>query len=420
MIKDTSQQDTMLSSSKKTGLKVSLSILIAVIFITIAWQSFSSWQRNEISVAKEQLKLATVERGDLLRDIIATGKVVAANAPIVYSPEDGLVTLLVKPGDLVNFGQQVAIIDSPQLMAKLNQQKTLVQQLSADVSREKLAARRTELTLKQKAELAKVNLVAAEREWRRADISIKRHLISQIDYEESQDELAKAKLTAHHAEQEAKLAQDTLAFEVENKVLQLKAKQQELAELQRKVDELNVTSPVAGIVGNWLVEQKAKITSNESLMMIVDLSAYEAELQVPEAFAGDIGLGMSVEVNFGGETLAGKLASISPEVINNQVTTRVRIENTHNANLRQNQRVSARIILEQKHNVLMIRRGPFYQSGAGKVSYKVQENIAQKIAIVTGATSMSHIEVINGVKEGDVLVTSDLEIFENKAQVLLY
>ena len=276
------------------------------------------------------------------------------------------------------------------------------------------------MTLQQKAELAKVSLAAAEREARRAEVSIKRDLISQIDYEKAQDDLAKAKLTAHHAEQEANLTQDTLAFEVKNKELQLKAVSQELAELQRKVDELNVTSMVDGIVGNWLVEQKAKIASNQSLMMIVDLSAYEAELQVPETFADEIGIGMPVEISMSGSELQGSIASISPEVINNQVTARVRINDAGDINLRQNQRISARIILEQKQNVLMVRRGQFYQSGAGKLAYRVDENIAKRISVISGATSMTHIEMIEGVKEGDTLVVSDLEVFDNKAQALLY
>ncbi|XQW84238.1 efflux RND transporter periplasmic adaptor subunit [Thalassotalea piscium] len=420
MIKDTSQQDSPMETSHKSHIKMFLWGAVIVAIVVFGWQAFASWQSNELSVAREQLKLATVERGDLMRDIVTTGKIVAASAPIVYSPEAGLVTLLVKPGDLVTLGQNVAIIDSPQLMARLSQQKTLVQQLTSDVSREKLAARRTQLSLQQKSELAKVNLAAAEREARRADVSIKRNLISQFDYEQSQDELAKARLTSHHAEQEAVLAQDTLAFEVENKVLQLKAKQQELTELQRKVDELAISSPVAGIVGNWLVEQKAKINSNESLMMIVDLSAYEAELQVPETYADEIGLGMTVEISLAGKQLKGELASISPEVINNQVTARVRMNDTQDISLRQNQRVSARIILEQKQDVLMVRRGQFYQNGGGKLGYRVQNNIAERIQLVSGATSMSHVEIIEGAKEGDTLVVSSLNVFDNKDRVLLY
>lgn len=420
MIRDTSQQDTQVVVKQSNRVKqvVYVSIIAVILFIT--WQATSSWLSADKSIARDQLKLATVERGDLLRDIVASGKIVAANAPIVYSPEQGLVTLKVKPGDMVELGQKVAEIDSPQLMATLGQQKTLVQRLSSALNREKLASRRKQLEYQQKLELAKVDLAAAEREARRANQSIERNIISQIDFEQAQDELAKSRLRTQHAEQEARLAIDTLAFEVENKALELKAEQQRLAELQRKVDELDIMSPVNGIVGNWLVEQKAKVNNNDSLMMIVDLSAYEAELQVPEAYADELGLGMAVEVSMAGKTLYGQLASISPEVIGSQVTARVRMDKTQGAGLRQNQRVSGRIILEQKENVLMVRRGQFYQSGAGKLAYLVRDDSAERIAIESGVTSMSHIEIIEGAKEGDTLVISSLELFDDKARVLLY
>ena len=420
MIRDIGEQDTVMNNHKSSWLKKGVITLVAVSAILLTWQATSAWLSNEVSIAKAQLKLATVERGDLHRDIVASGKIVAANAPIIYSPEQGLVTMLVKPGDMVKSEQIVAQINSPQLMAKLNQQQTLVQQLTSALNREKLSARRKHLELQQKLELAKVDLAAAEREARRANSSIDRQLISQIDFEQAQDDLSRATLRAHHAEQEADLSKDTLAFEVENKALELKAQTQVLTELQRKVSELTVLTPVAGIVGNWLVEQKAKVSINQSLMMIVDLSTYEAELQVAESYADELGLGMTVEVTIAGKQITGQLSSISPEVINSQVTARVRMLTNEEAALRQNQRVSARIILEQKNNVLMVRRGQFYQSGAGKTAYQIKNDIAQRIALESGTTSMSHIEILHGVEEGDTLVISSLDVFDNKEKVLLY
>jgi len=418
VIRDTSQQDQVVttSKSKKKWIVITALSIAGVVF---AGQAMSRWLSVDHSVSKSQIRFAKVERGDMHRDISASGKVVAANAPIVYSAEQGLVTLHVKPGDLVKAKQVVAMIDSPILMAELQQQQTAVQRITSDVNRAKLDARRQQLALQQRLDVAKVDLSAAERESRRATISIERELISQIDFEKAQDDLAKSQLSYAHAKQEAELAKDTLAFEIENKTLELKTQQLMLSELERKVRELEIRSPVDGIVGNWLVEQKAKIERNQALMKIVDLSAYDAEIQVPESYADELGLGMSVEVNVSGTLLMGQLSSISPEVRNNQVTARVRISGESEISLRQNQRVNARIILEQKESVLMVRRGQFYSSGAGKVAYKVLGDNAERIEIQSGASSMSHIELLAGVEEGDTIVISNIDVFENKPQVLL-
>lgn len=273
-MRDTSLQDRQITERKSKWVKPTGIVFTLAVVIAIAWQSFSGWASVDHSVERKTVKLAKVERGDFIRDIAATGRVVAANAPVLYSPEVGLVTLLVKPGDSVEKNQVVAKIDSPQLLSQKQQQIALVEQLKAEISRVELSASRSSLRLQQQVEVAKVNLEAAEREYRRAEISIQKQLISQIDFEEAQDELAKSRLIAKHAEQDVELAKRSLAFEVENKELEYKQQQVALLELERKVMGLSVKSPVKGIVGNWLTEQKNQVQRNQELMKVVDLTAY--------------------------------------------------------------------------------------------------------------------------------------------------
>ncbi|WP_286264038.1 efflux RND transporter periplasmic adaptor subunit [Thalassotalea atypica] len=419
-MRDTSLQDRQITNHNPKWIKPAGLIVAGAIVIGLAWQSFAGWASVDHSVELKSVKLATVERGDFIRDIAATGRVVAANAPILYSPEVGLVTLLVKPGDSVEQDQVVAVIDSPQLLSQKQQQLAIVEQLKAEISRVELSASRSSLRLQQQMDLAKVNLEAAEREFRRAEISIKKQLISQIDYEEAQDELAKSRLIAKHAEQDVELAKRSLAFEVENKKLEFKQQQVVLLELERKVGGLSVKSPVKGVVGNWLTEQKNQVQRNQELMKVVDLTAYEAQLQISESYAAELGIGMNVDLTIGGHPLIGVLSAISPEVNNNQVTAQVKIRDKNGAKLRQNQRVNARILLEQKEDVVMIKRGQFYGSGAGKVAYVVNDSIAQRVDLESGSTSTGYVEILAGVNVGDTLVISNLSVFKGKERIVLH
>jgi len=419
-MRDTSLQDRKLTQQKSIWTKPVGLLAAGAIVIGLAWQSFSGWASVDHSVELKTVKLATVERGDFIRDIAATGRVVAANAPVLYSPEVGLVTLMVKPGDSVEQDQVVAMIDSPQLLSQKQQQIALVEQLKAEISRVELSASRSSLRLQQQMEVTKVNLEAAEREYRRAEISIKKLLISQIDFEEAQDELAKSRLIAKHAEQDVELAKRSLAFEVENKKLEYKQQQVVLCELERKVTGLSVKSPVKGIVGNWLTEQKNQVQRNQELMKVVDLTAYEAQLHISESYAAELGIGMNVDLTIGGHPLVGVLSAISPEVNNNQVTAQVKIKDNKGAKLRQNQRVNARIFLEQKEDVVMVKRGQFYGSGAGKLAYIVNDNIAQRIALESGSTSTGYVEILGGANVGDTLVISSLSVFKGKERIVLH
>lgn len=417
MIKDTSSQDTPVAQhTGKRRILVWLIISVsAALLLAYVWLNEHGATN---SVAKERIQIAEVASGSFTRDIAATGIIVAANAPQIYSPESGYVSLKVKAGDSVTKGQVLATVDSPALTNRLQQEQAELERLKGVLEGKKLDVRRQNLTLNRTLDLAKVELLAAQREDRRAQLSIAKNLISQIDLEEAQDDLARAKLNYAHAEQEVALGKDTLAFELKSVANQLERQQLIVAELQRKVASLNVVAPVSAIVGNLLIENKASVTANEGLMKLVDLSAYEAELQVPESYAQELGLGMTVELKIGNDTIAGRLSAISPEVNNREVTTRVRFSDQQVSGIRQNQRLSARILLEHKDNTLKVRRGAFMNAG-GHVAYKLEGEVAKRVEITTGANSISEVEIIAGLQPGDQIIISNYDSFERAPSILL-
>lgn len=416
MIKDTSGQDTLVRVSNTQKLKWPAGLGISALLMSaLVWASFSSDQASS-SVDARDLRFGTLTRGTLVRDIATTGKIVAANAPILYSTEQGVVSLLSQPGDEVERGQVVAIIDSPNLLSQLKQQQALLQGMQSSLERSKLDARRQTLLVSQSLDMAKVDLDAAQRESRRGELLIASKLISKIDYEKGKDDLHKAKLIHKHAIEEVDLMKDTLSFELQNSALEVDRQALVVLELERQLSALEIKAPVNGIIGNWLVEQKARIAPSQPVLTVVDLSAFEAELAVPEAYADELGLGMEVELNLGNISIIGKLASISPEVREREVSARVRFDDSETLSLRQNQRLSARVLLENRPDVLMVKRGDFLNLGGAQV-YALEGEIASLKDIELGVRSMSQVEVLTGGKEGDVWVISGSEAFKNADKV---
>ena len=86
MIKDTSGQDTVVEA-KRNITKVIVIASIALILIAFATRAFFSTPSASRSYERATVQIARVEIGDLVRDIISNGRIVAANAPQVYSPE---------------------------------------------------------------------------------------------------------------------------------------------------------------------------------------------------------------------------------------------------------------------------------------------------------------------------------------------
>jgi HlyD family secretion protein len=159
------------------------------------------------------------------------------------------------------------------------------------------------------------------------------------------------------------------------------------------------------------------VVANTALMTVVDLSRLEVELAMPESYAEDLGLGMSAEVRVGAVTATGKVSAISPEVVNNQVLARVRFDGEQPAGLRQNQRASARVLFEEKPDVLMLARGPFIEDQGGRYAYVMDGDIAVRRPITLGATSVSAVEIVEGLEPGERVVIAGTDNFRNAERI---
>jgi HlyD family secretion protein len=422
MIKDTSDQDTSIAPQKNKPKRFLLISISTLLLVTLIWQvapAASRWSQAQKSVSLDRVRIATITRGDFIRDISVLGRVVAAVKPTVYSPADGTISLAVEAGHEVKKDQILAKLDSPELTNKFFQQQAILERLKSSLARQKIQAKKQKLIDQKAVDLASVKLTTAKREKRRSDLGYKKNVINQIDFEKAQDDLENASLQYKHAVQDAELNSESLNFESKSISLDLQQQTLYVTELQRQVDGLTITSPVNGIVGNLSADNKTFLTKNQPILMVVDLSNFELEIDIPESYADDLAIGMAVDVKFEQQGFSARLVTISPEILNNQVTGRVRFNKEIPTKLRQNQRLSTQIILEHKSDVLQVKRGQFLDSSGGKFAYKVENGIAQKTPISVGARSLSHIELLNGLKENDQIIISNTDLFNSAKQVLL-
>ena len=399
---------------------ITAGLLGLVIAIWLILPAVQRWAGSSISVPKDRLRLAVVTRTDLVRDVSVQGRVIAAISPSLFAPADGTITLLVDAGARVSEGQSVATVDSPELQNQLQQEQASLDSLGVELDRQHIETKQKALNNRKNIDLTKVTLTAAERERRRAESGYKIEAISQIDFEKTKDDLETARLAHEHAVADAELDDDRLAFELKTRELQLGRQSLLVKDLLRQVDELNMRSPVSGIVGNLMVDQKAAVSQNQVVMAVVDLSAFEIEAQVPESYADDLGLGMDAEVLVGNQRFPAILVSVSPEIIQNQVTTRVRFSGEMPPGLRQNQRLTTRILMEEKNDVLTLQRGQFLDSGGSRIAYVLDEDsVAHRRSIEIGARSLAAVEIVNGLNEGEVVVISSIDQFRSADTVLV-
>ena len=375
-IADTSAQDVYLApkSSRNRNFIGGSALLLLLVVVWITLPVVKRWANTSVSVPLDRLRIATVMRGDLVRDVSVQGRVIAAIRPTLYASAAGSITLLVEAGSAVEKDQVLADVDSPALANRLKQAQSSLDQEAIELQRQRIDSRQLALEKRKQADLADVALIAARREKRRADQANELSVISVIDFEKAQDELRNAELSYAHAVADADLFDEKLAFELRASELALERRQLLVDDLQRQTDDLSLKSPVSGIVGDLLVEQKEAVSRDTPVMAVVDLSRFEIDAQIPESYADDLAIGMVAEIMLSGRTYAGRLVAVSPEIVGSQVAGRIRFSGEVPANLRQNQRLTTRILLEERPGVLMLPRGQFLESGGGRIAYVLTDD----------------------------------------------
>ncbi len=418
MIRDTSAQDRSVSTPPPGAAKHWLvrAGIAATALVVVGWTVWS-WAGSSGSVAGERLRYAEVTRGTLVRDAAVNGRVVAAVSPTLYAPAAGTVTLKINAGDTVKQGDVMAVLESPELDNELQRERATLLQLESEVSRQRILAQKASLLARRDADDAEVTRLAATRDLQRAQRGFELGAIPEVELLRAKDAMASAEIRAKHAGSAAGLETQDVALALKTQQQLLERQRLVTANLERRVDELNVRAPVDGIIGTLSVADRAVVAANTALMTVVDLSRLEVELAMPETYAEDLGLGMTAEVRIGAATALAKVSAISPEVVGNQVLARVRFEGEQPAGLRQNQRVSARVLFEEKPDVMMVARGPFIEDQGGRFVYVMDGSTAVRRPITLGATSVSAVEIIEGVQPGERLVIAGTDNFENAERV---
>jgi HlyD family secretion protein len=422
LIRDTSQTDRAISapptSPRRWIVRVAAAVgVLAVLAVFVP--GMARWFTAAASVSSERLRFAEVRRETLLRDVAAQARIVAARSPTLYAQAAGTVSFAVQAGQAVDLGTLLATVDSPELNSELQREQATLASLQAEADQQQIDNRRAALTKARELETARVTLRAAEREQQRAERAWATRAISEVDWLKAADALENARNAYGQAEQDVALDRDGLALQLASKRKAAERQRLLATDLQRKVDALAIKAPVAGMVGNLLVSERASVAANAALLTVVDLTELEVEVPVPELYANDILPGMVAEIVLSGARAAGEVRAISPEVVGGQVNVRVRFRDGTPADLRQNQRVQARIVIEEKPGTLLVERGPFVESDGGRFAWRVDGDRIVRVPISTGALAAGQVEIASGLEAGARIVVSDTSEFRDKTEVFL-
>jgi HlyD family secretion protein len=397
------------NNKKKRRKLIIWGSIVAVIVLLIAGGVFAA-TRGGTKI--DPSKLAKVEKGDLAKSVVATGKVTPITKVEVKSKASGIVKkLLVDYGDRVKKGQLLAQLDKVEIEAQVEQSKAALEAAEANLKSSQADSERAKVD----AEGPDVPLL--KRAYDRAVSMAKDGVVSTSALEDAQknyemalnkQNVSKAQVTvlkAKMAQSQAQVAQD----------------QANLKQLEEQLSYTDIISPIDGIVLSRDVQMGDAVSSilvlgsSATLVMTLgDTSEVYVKGKVDESDIGKVYLGQRARIkveSFKDKTFDGKVTKISPMgVEKDNVTTfevRVSIQNP-GGELKAEMTANAEIILEEHKNVLQIPEGAILYDKDKKASVEIPnpkgKDGKDKVAVNIGISNGAKTEVLSGLKEGDQVV----------------
>jgi HlyD family secretion protein len=361
-------------------------------------------------VPLERLTVAAVTVAPLVREVNAEGRVVAGTSLSLVAPATGTVVWQVQAGDAVQAGQLLGKLSSPELEARLSQERAHADSLAADLRRAGAEAASSRGAAQAQVATAELALQAAQWLEKRQRVALDAGASSALQWEAARDALARARIELDQARQSATLKTEALKYELEARQALFQRATTQAQELARQAGLLQLRAPQAGAIGQRLVGDGATVARDAVLLTLVDLTRLDVQLQVPESLVRDLQLGQQGEVMVAGRPVAASLVALSPEVVNGEVAARLRFaDGRQPADLRQNQRLSARVLLERRDAVLGVQRGPFIEQGGGRLAWVLKDGVALRRSVQLGAQSLDRVEVKAGLQAGEQVVVGGLE-----------
>ena len=357
-------------------------------------------------------KLQKVERGDLAKSVVATGKVEPITKVEVKSKASGIVKkLLVDYGDRVKKGQVLAQLDKVEIEAQVEQSRAALQAAEASMSSAQADHERSKVD----AEGPDVPLL--KRAYDRSVGMAKEGVVSTSALEDAQrnyemalnkQNVAKAQVTvlrAKIAQAQAQVAED----------------QANLKQLEEQLSYTDIVSPIDGVVLSRNVEMGDAVSSilvlgsSATLVMTLgDTSQVYVKGKVDESDIGKVYLGQPARIkveSFKDKTFNGVVTKISPMGVekDNVTTFEVRVSiNNATGELKAEMTANAEVILEEHKNVLQIPEGAIIYDKDKKASVEIPDTSGKdgkkKIAVNIGISNGAKTEVLSGLKEGDQVV----------------
>lgn len=368
----------------------------------------------------------TVVRGEMRREVSGNGVLVPEAIQLVQAESPGtVIRLAVQPGAAVEADTVILELANPELKQAAFDGEWAAR--AAEAQLEKLRVSVESERLQQESALASLrsDLKQASLEARANEVLAKDGLVPSIEMERS-------KAKAQDLEARVLIDEKRLKFAADSARAQLAVQEAEVEKLRAQrdlkkqmVENLVVRAGIAGVltqVGDREVLQTGqRVAANATLAKVVVPTRLKAEIKIAETQARDVALGQAVAVDTRNGVVPGKVVRIDPAVQNGTVLVEVKLTGPLPKGARPDLSVEGTVELERLENVMHVGRPVQGQpeSTVGLFKVTADGSHAVRVPVKLGRSSVSSIEIVDGLAVGDRIILSDMSQYDAHNRVRL-
>jgi HlyD family secretion protein len=410
---------------RKRWIRRSLYITIAVILLALVTLGLSRLEPAAPSVDRRTLWIDTVKRGSMLRQVRGVGTLVSEDVLVVPATVAGrVIRILVEPGAIVDANTVILELSNPELQlqwldaqSQLNSAKARLDSQKTQIQDQLLGMEANNAQMEANLREAKLSLQVDQKQY-------DDDLISELNLSLSKARVENMEKLFEINKQRLAMFRDSTSL-AQLAELEAAVKQAESLFNLRKsqIESLKVRAGTAGVLASVRekIELGQSVSAGTILARITNPKKLKAQLKVPEVQARDVVIGLSTEVDTYNGTVTGKVSRIDPTVMEGNVTVDVTLNGELPEGARPDLSVVGTIEIERLNDIIYVGRPVFASNQSTVELFKLAEDgrFAVRSRVQLGRSSVSTIEVIEGLTPGDEIILSDMSQWDENDRIRL-
>ena len=416
MTKDIGQEsmDSPITRRKQPWTKLVIFALIAIVAVLVGSRMFSGLDRSSLNVNKRAIQTARATKGTYDDFVAIRASVLPIRTQFVEAVESGRVeTVLVEEGSTVSVNQLLLELSNTSLqLDTIGREADIAEQLN-NLSTSKLQFEQNQIEHQRRLLEIDWNVDRLERLNERQSELAKESLVSEADVTDVERELeywTELRVVTNKAQETDTRLQQVQIQQLDNMVRRLT---RNLEAARQSLDNLKVRSPIDGILSSFVVNEGQVLSKGDRIGQIDDPRGFKLTSQVEEFYLPRIAIQQPAIAIIDQREIPVHVSNIYPEVIVGQFRIDLRFQGNEPENIRKGQSVSVRLILGESTESLMIPNGQFFLDTGGTWVFVLSGDgsYAERRNVTFGKRSSTSIEVVDGLAEGDVVITSSYKEF---------